>query len=97
MAGCKKPQPEQCDRICWRYFELSFWDRFEQSVAGKPPDEVAKLRAAKEAEWTAFKEQPQNKNRDNCVMDCRANGSVDDVECIDKAETFAAAKACLGE
>jgi len=95
--GCQRPTPEQCERLCWRYNELQFWDAFEKEVAGLPPAEVERRRAERRKAWEEIKAREFDPGLENCVRDCRRGSDPDQAACVDKATTAAEARACLEE
>lgn len=96
LPACKRLTPEQCEHICWRVNELDYWERFEDEARALAPDARAKLRAEWEQRWTAERSKTElNQGLDNCVKECRRAAKPEDVPCVDRATTHAAAQACL--
>ena len=96
LAGCQKPTGEQCERICWRYNELAYWERFESEARNLAPAAREKLRAERQKAWAAMRARKFDPQLENCIRDCRRGASLDDVACMEKARTTAEAKACPG-
>ena len=95
LAGCQKPSPEQCDRLCWRYNELAFWERFEVEARNLAPDERDKQHADRQKTWAEMKARRFDPGLENCMRECRSSGSTDDVACVERAHTLAEAKDCV--
>ena len=95
LFACNRPSPEQCDKLCRRYNELHYWERFEKDAAGLAPSARDKLRAERQAEWDAIAAREFDPGRENCVKQCRRAAKRDDVTCVEEAQTAAAAKECL--
>ena len=96
LPACQRPTPEQCDHICWRVNELGYWERFENEARSLAPDARAALKAEWDKRWTEGRnKQTLDTGLDNCVKECRRAAHPDDVACVDRATTFAAAQACL--
>jgi hypothetical protein len=93
--GCRRATPEQCDTLCMRYNELAFWDRFEKDAAALAPDARDKLRAERQKEWTDLSARDFDPGRENCVKECRRAASPEEVKCVEKSKSLAAAKDCL--
>ena len=96
LAACEHPTAEQCQRICWRYNELAYWERFEAEAREKTPDERENLRAQRQKEWDELSARKFDPRLENCVRDCRTGASPDDVACVEKARTTAEARKCPG-
>lgn len=96
LVGCNRLTPEQCDHICWRVNELGYWERFEKDASALAPDARAALKVQWEERWAAERNKKElNLGLDNCVKECRRAANAEDIACVDKATTFAAAQACL--
>ena len=95
LAACSRPTPEQCDKLCRRYNELHFWDRFEKDAAGLAPDAREKLRADRQKELDEINAREFDPGRENCVKECRRSAGRDEVTCVEAAKTGPEAKACL--
>jgi hypothetical protein len=96
LAACEHPTEEQCHRICWRYNELAFWERFEAETRDKPAEEREALRAERKKIWDEMSARKFDPRLENCVRDCRRGASPDDVPCVEKARTTAEARQCPG-
>lgn len=94
-AGCRRATPEQCDKLCMRYNELGYWDRFDKDAAGLDAAAREKLRAERQKEWDEIARREFDPGRENCVKECRRAAKPEDIECVDGATTLAAAEACL--
>lgn len=94
-TGCDRADKEQCERLCWRYNELHYWDAFEKETADMEPEAKKALRAERQAKWDEMRKREFDPGLDNCLKDCRRSASPDDVECVEKAQSAAAAKKCL--
>ncbi|HUS63020.1 MAG TPA: hypothetical protein VMZ28_00710 [Kofleriaceae bacterium] len=95
VAGCRRATPEQCDALCMRYNELGYWERFEKDAASLAPDAREKLRAERQKAWDEIAKREFDPGRENCVKECRRSAKPDDIKCVEKAKTLAAAKDCL--
>jgi hypothetical protein len=95
LAGCQRPSAEQCERICWRYNELAFWERFEVEARNLAPEARDKLRAERQKTWADMKARKFDPGLENCLRECRSGGSPDDVACVERARTEADARECL--
>ena len=95
VAGCRRASPEQCDKLCMRYNELGFWERFEKDAASLAPDAREKLRAERQKEWDEIAKREFDPGRENCVKECRRSAKPEDIKCVEGAKTLAAAKDCL--
>ncbi len=96
LPGCTRLTPEQCEGICWRVNELGYWERFEKEARALSPDARAKLKAEWEQRWSAERSKTElNRGLDNCIKECRRAANPEDIACVEKATTFAAAQACL--
>ncbi len=96
LAACEHPTAEQCQRMCWRYNELAYWERFEAEAKDKTAEEREKLRAERQKTWTEMAARKFDPRLENCVRDCRRGASPDDVACVEKARTTAEARDCPG-
>jgi hypothetical protein len=94
-AGCKKPTPDECREICWKFNELAFWDAFEVEAAELSPEEKAEARAEREEVWAEIKDRAFDSGLNNCIVNCRDQGKQSQVPCVRAAETAAAARACF--
>jgi hypothetical protein len=97
LAACGRPSHEECVRLCWRYNELQYWDRFERDAAALDPEARAALKTERQRSWDEQRKQDADKGRDNCVTGCRQGGKRSQVACVDKAKTAAEAVACLAD
>jgi hypothetical protein len=95
-AACQRATVEQCERLCWRYNELGFWEAFEAEAARLAPDAREKLRAERVKSWAEMKARKFDPGLENCLRDCRRSASPDDLACVERARTVAEAKRCLG-
>jgi hypothetical protein len=94
-VGCQRVSPQECEKICWRFNELAFWEKV--AVEGKelPPDGRERLKLARQKEWDAIRKREFDPGLENCVKECRRAARPDDVACVEKATTSEAAQACL--
>ena len=95
LAGCQRLTGEQCDELCWRYNEVSFWQRFEGETRGLGPAERGKLRAEREKIWTEMKARKFDPGLENCIRECRRSATPDDLACVERAKTAEQAGDCL--
>lgn len=95
LSACQRPSQEECERLCWRYSELQYWQAFEQQAQDLSEADRATLRAERQAEWEELKKQPKNPGRDNCITACKKSGKKAQVKCVEAASTAAAATACI--
>jgi hypothetical protein len=93
-SGCNRPDIESCRQLCWHYYELDFWEKFEAETADMSPAEKATARAEREEMFNEVKNREHDPGRDNCVDQCRRDGKKSDVACVMAAKTVAEAKAC---
>lgn len=96
-SACSRPGEKRCTEVCEHYLDLYLADKYDQKLAEVNDEEQrAALTAEKEAE---YKERRENEELgfQACVNRCnrRSRGMVSD--CVMKAETLAAAKACDAE
>ena len=84
-AGCSRPNVVQCEQLCKRFSELSY---FEQG-----DDEQRR------AAWEKMQSEPAFvKQLDNCVTQCRFEGGTKQmVACVEAAQTAAQARSCMAE
>jgi hypothetical protein len=94
-AACQRPNAEQCERLCWRFNELHFWEAFEKEAESLTPAAREALRAERQEAWDEMKTREFDPGLENCVRDCRKAGKPDEVDCVERAESSAAAKKCL--
>ena len=95
-VGCtRRPTPEQCQEICWKFNELTFWETFEAETADFSKDEKEKARAERKVLWDEIKERAFDPGLRNCITGCKRGGELSQVDCMQKAETGAAAKLCF--
>jgi hypothetical protein len=96
LAACERPTTEQCQRMCWRYNELAYWERFEAESRNLTPEKREELRAERKKTWAEMSSRKFDPRLENCVRDCRAGASPDDAACVEKARTTAEARECPG-
>jgi hypothetical protein len=96
LTGCQRPTIEQCERLCWRYNELKFWEKFEADAAELAPDAREKLRAERKKVWEEMRAREFDPGLENCIRACRRASSPKDVKCVDEAKTSAQAEDCAG-
>ena len=94
-AGCRRATPEQCDKLCMRYNELGYWERFEKDAARLAPEARDALRAERQKQWDEIAKREFDPGRENCVKECRRSAKPEDIECVEAAKTLSAAKDCL--
>ncbi|HEU5057442.1 MAG TPA: hypothetical protein VFU21_12985 [Kofleriaceae bacterium] len=94
-GGCQRVSPQNCEKICWRFNELSFWERVAEEGKDLPPDGRERLKAARQKEWEAMRKREFDPGLENCIKECRRAARPEDVTCVEKATTAAAAQACL--
>lgn len=95
-SACQRPTAEQCERLCWRFNELGFWEAFEAETASLAPDAREKLRAERQKTFSEMRARKFDPGLDNCRRDCRRGASPDDVDCVERARTTAQARECSG-
>src|SRR4051794_34369285 len=93
--GCNRPSAPDCERLCWGYNELHFWDRFDKDAQSLDPAARAKLRAERQSSWDEMKKRELDPGLENCTKSCRRGGDNDAVRCMDAARTAADSEACL--
>ena len=96
LAACQRPTAEQCERICWRFNELGFWERFEAESRDMAPDAREKLRAERQKTWAEMRARTFDPQFENCLRGCRGGASPDAVACVERARTTAEARECPG-
>jgi hypothetical protein len=94
-AGCQRVSPQDCEKICWRFNELAFWEKVAAEGQGLPPDGRERLKAARQTEWDAIRKRDFDPGLENCVKECRRGAKPEDVACVEKAKTAETAQACL--
>lgn len=95
VAGCQRLTGEQCDRLCWRYNEIAFWERFEAEAGRLAPAEREKLRAERQAVWNEMKARKFDPMLENCLRDCRRSASPEVLACVERAKTSEQAAECV--
>lgn len=95
VAACQRMSGEECEKICWRFNELSFWEKVEAEGKGLPPDGLARLKAERQKQWEELRKREFDPGLENCVKECRRAARPEDVACVEKATSAAAAQACL--
>ena len=95
LAACQHVSGEDCEKICWRFNELSFWEKVAEEGKMLPPDGRERLVAQRKVDWEAMKKREFDPGLENCVKECRRAARPEDVECVAKARTAAVAQACL--
>jgi hypothetical protein len=96
LAACEHPTAEQCQRMCWRFNELGFWERFEAEARDLSPEKREALRAERKKTWAEMSSRKFDPRLENCIRDCRRGASPDDAACVEKARTTAEARECPG-
>lgn len=94
-AGCQRVSPQDCEAICWRFNELAFWEKVAEEGRDLPPDGRERLKAARQKELDEMKKREFDPGLENCVKECRRAARPEDVACVARATTSAAAQACL--
>ena len=94
-AGCQRVSPQDCEKICWRFNELAFWEKVADEGKDLPPDGRERLKLARQKEWQEMRKREFDPGLENCIKECRRAGRPEDVACVEKATTAAAAQACL--
>ena len=95
LAACQRVSGEDCEKICWRFNELSFWEKVAAEGKTMSPDGRERLMAQRKKDWEAMVKREFDPGLENCVKECRRAAKPEDVECVAKAKTAAAAQACL--
>jgi hypothetical protein len=95
LAACQRVSGEDCEKICWRFNELSFWEKVAEEGKSMSPDGREQLMAQRKKDWQDMVKREFDPGLENCVKECRRAGKPEDVECVAKAKTAAAAQACL--
>ncbi len=96
VAGCaRRPTPEQCQEICWKYNELNYWQAFEDRTKDLGPAEKESAREASQKAWDDIEGRNFDPGLKNCITSCKRGGKASMVECMEKAESAAAARVCL--
>lgn len=93
MSGCQacKGDPEKCDRAVRNYAQLVFWDEANAEIEKLPPGERDAARKDKMAKFAKDLEA----GIDLTVSKCVSANNTDQTDCMIKAKTAAAAKACV--
>jgi hypothetical protein len=95
LAACQRVSGEDCEKVCWRFNELSFWEKVDQEAKSLPPEGRERLIAQRKQDLEAMKKREFDPGLENCIKECRRAAKPEDVECVAKAKTAAAAQACL--
>ncbi len=95
LAACQRVSGEDCEKICWRFNELSYWEKAAEDGKALPPDGRERLMAQRKQDLEAMKKRDFDPGLENCVKECRRAAKPEDVECVAKAKTSVAAQACL--
>lgn len=94
-TGCQRVSPQECEKICWRFNELAFWEKVADEEKDLPPDGRERLKAARQEEWAEIRKREFDPGLENCVKECRRAARPEDVACVEKATSSKAAQACL--
>ena len=89
-VGCKKGDPQKCDKACRNYAELVFWKGADAEIAAAPVEKREELRKQKLAEFNKNLER----GIDLCTTKCVDANYSKDVDCWLAAKTAEQAKAC---
>jgi len=95
LAACQRVSGEDCEKICWRFNELAFWEKVADESKVLPPDGRERLMVQRKKDWEAMRKREFDPGLENCVKECRRAARPEDLACVDKAKTAAAAQACL--
>lgn len=90
LGGCKG-DPQKCEDACRNYAQLVFWEEADAEVAAAPPEKRDELRKQKLAEFTKNLELGLN----TCTSKCLSANNDTDMNCMLKAKTAKAVKACV--
>lgn len=96
-GGCKKPDPEACKEICWKFNKLAFWEQFDKETENLSAVDKEKARKERQKVWDEIKDRTFNPGFSNCVTNCVDEGSKSQVACVRKADTADAARACFDD
>lgn len=94
VIGCSRPSKKKCEEACWHQAKLVYWELAEAEIAKAPEPEQAKTRADLQAKWDALVADTENPQPKVCTEMCTKQGRQTEVDCIIKAKTAKAAKAC---
>src|SRR5215207_31200 len=93
MTVCqgRKGDPEKFAQMCRNYAELVCWDEANAEIDKLPVAERDAVRKQQLAEFARNLE----KGLDFCTSKCISANNTDDMNCVIKAKTAKAAKACV--
>lgn len=89
MAGCHG-DPKKCEQAVRNYATLVFWKQADVVIAAAPPDQRAKLRQDKLAEF----QTQLDKGLQTLVSQCTSANNKDQISCMIEAHTAEQAKKC---
>jgi hypothetical protein len=92
LGGCKS-DPQKCEEACRNYAQLVFWDKADAEIAATPPEQRDALRKKKLGEFTKNLEL----GLDTCTSKCLSASNDKDMNCMLKAKTAKAVKACVAD
>lgn len=99
LLGCgpSKPNKSQCASACSRSFELHR-DHILQAAkaaAGEDPKKAEENVAKAKAEWEDMKKSGRETKRiEDCTITCMAEGTSEEVSCMNGAKTIRDLKRC---
>lgn len=95
LTACQRVSGADCEKICWRFNELTFWEKAAEEARTLPPDGRQRLMDQRKKDWEAMRRREFDPGLENCIKECRRAARPEDVACVEKATTAAAAQACL--
>jgi hypothetical protein len=95
LSACQRVSPQDCEKICWRSNELAFWEKAAEDGKALAPEARQRLLDERKQKWAAMRKLEFDPGLENCIKECRRAARPEDVACVEKATTAAAAQACL--
>ena len=95
MAGCEKPDLDECRRACWNYNRVMYWAKVDRDVKSMSSEDAAKYRAGKELEFQKIEKREEDQGLMNCVYDCQHNSNDKQINCMKTATTQPLLEACM--
>ncbi len=89
LAGCRG-DPQKCERAVRNYATLVFWQQADAAIAAVPPEQRAKIRNDKLAEF----QSQLDRGLPMLVSQCTSANNKDQIECMIEARTADQAKHC---
>ncbi len=95
VLACNKPDVEHCQRACWNYNKVMFWDKVDAEVKAMKPAEAAVIRAQRELDFKEIQEREEDPGLLNCITNCQHNANKEQIVCMQEVKTAAAMSVCL--